>query len=528
MLKSLDVSAQYKIIHNLMQNDFQHANSQEFKTNKRAALAPHKVWCVRALRSDYLPCETVATPELEEGHTNEPALVALRALFHQAGLDNARYGTSEWNPLGDLMGPDDKVLLKPNWVHQENFSGHGVECLVTHSSVIAAVLQYVIKTKPRSIVVGDAPIQGCDFAALQSLCGMDEVIAKFNRKETCVTIADFRCVTLPGGKIGSHAVETNRRPDDYVLFDLGQESDLEAVTDERGQFRVTVYDPAAMQQTHAPGKHQYLIAREAIEADVVINLPKLKTHKKAGITGALKNMVGINGHKAYLPHHRKGGSATGGDCYPGASQFKSLAENILDVANGSRQSTLKTLLPRAATLALMMGRERDRNLEGSWYGNDTVWRMCLDLQRILHFGQADGQLADAPQRRVLTITDAIIAGQGNGPLSPIPLPLGLMTMGSSTAALEWVHALLLGLDPRRIPLTREAFTPHRYHLADFSPQEIGICADGNDVSQRQLSEEYSQRSQPPDGWIGHCELETRWLGDDFSLATGMESVENRR
>ena len=74
-----------------------------------------------------------------------------------------------------------------------------------------------------------------------------------------------------------------------------------------------------MRRTHAPGRHQYLVAREVIEADVIVNLPKLKTHKKAGVTCALKNLIGINGNKEYLPHHRVGGAERGGDCYPAAS-----------------------------------------------------------------------------------------------------------------------------------------------------------------------------------------------------------------
>ena len=82
---------------------------------------------------------------------------------------------------------------------------------------------------------------------------------------------------------------------------------------------------------HAPGRHRYVIAREIIEADVVFSLPKLKTHERAGLTGALKNFVGINGHKDCLPHHRKGGSLAGGDCYEGRSAFKGLLEDLLDL-----------------------------------------------------------------------------------------------------------------------------------------------------------------------------------------------------
>jgi hypothetical protein len=54
-----------------------------------------------------------------------------------------------------------------------------------------------------------------------------------------------------------------------------------------------------------------------LSADLVVNLPKLKTHKKTGVTLALKNLVGINGDKNWLPHHSQGSVEKGGDEYPG-------------------------------------------------------------------------------------------------------------------------------------------------------------------------------------------------------------------
>jgi hypothetical protein len=148
----------------------------------------------------------------------------------------------------------------------------------------------------------------------------------------------------------------------------------------------------------------------------------------------------------------------------------------------------------------------DNNLEGSWYGNDTVWRMCLDLQRILHYGTNDGILNDHVQRKVITITDAIISGEGNGPLAPTPVPLGMMTLGGNTAAIEWIHALLMGFDPRCIPLTRQAFSLCRYPLASFTPEEIIIEVDGTELTVDDLVANYSHAFRPPDGWQEHCEL----------------------
>ena len=269
-----------------------------------------------------------------------------------------------------------------------------------------------------------------------------------------------------------------------------------------------MYNPDLLKSTHGPGKHQYLIARDVIEADVVFNVPKLKTHKKACITGALKNVVGINGHKEYLPHHRKGGSQSGGDCYTGQSRLKGVVEDLLDATNRAQGSMARHMLANAVRVGMACGKlvGIENNYEGSWHGNDTVWRMSLDLQRVLHYGRVDGTLADHVQRTVLTITDAIIAGQGDGPLAPTPMKLGIMTLGVNTAAMEWVHALLMGLDPQRIPLTREAFAPHRYPLTHFAPDDLIIRVDGLPVAATELFTQYGCAFRVPSGWHGHCEL----------------------
>jgi hypothetical protein len=294
----------------------------------------------------------------------------------------------------------------------------------------------------------------------------------------------------------------------FVLFDLKKDSLLEPLALDAQKFRVTMYNPNLMFRTHCPGRHQYLVAREIIEADTVINLPKLKSHKKACLTGALKNMIGINGHKEYLPHHRKGGSLAGGDCYEGVSFFKSGAETLLDAANRSQPGTWQALLAKFASLmlrgAMLWG--QDSNLEGSWYGNDTVWRTCLDLQRIVRYGRLDGTIAATPLRRVISITDAVVAGEGDGPLMPTPVLAGYLTGAVNPAAAEWAHARLMGFDPLRIPLVLEAFSNFSYPLIDFPPSEILLRCKGNQVSEDQILPIGGRAFTPSKGWKGHCEL----------------------
>jgi hypothetical protein len=399
--------------------------------------------------------------------------------------------------------------LKPNWVfHRNHHKSGGVDCLLTHTSLIKAVLEYVALTRPRSIVIGDAPIQSCDFEALRRACGLGTLEDASSAGGFDVSIVDFRRSLLPDGKLGGTRIENHRKMEEFVLFDMKGESLLEPLAADAGKFRVTMYDPDLMRRTHSPGKHQYLIAREVIEADVVINLPKLKCHKKVCITGALKNLVGINGSKEYLPHHRRGGATDGGDCYRGKSWLKMKAEELLDIVNRRHSRPLKTLLGRSAVAGLGFARVlgADYDLEGSWYGNDTVWRTCLDVQRILRYGCKDGTLQETPQRSLISITDAIVAGEGEGPMAPRPVPAGFLTGALNPAAADWVHARLMGFDPCKIPLVREAFAGFRYPLTTSAPWAVRVCMADKVRHADEIRPLNGRPFLPPKGWKGYCEL----------------------
>lgn len=459
---------------------------------------PHRVYVSR-IPPRYDGESNHCFPELIAGAKVTPALEGLRNLLQLTGLDAEHFGTQEWNPLRTWLGAVKRFVIKPNWVHHQNASGHGLDCLVTHSSVIEAIVEYVALAQPSSIIVGDAPIQSCDFSRLLDQCGWNESLARLTSRGIPIEIRDFRLTTRTEG-VWAGDQSTVRSKDDYVRFNLGKESLLEPVSGGNSQFRVTMYDPKALAATHGPANHQYLIARELLDADVVINLPKLKTHKKAGITGALKNMVGANGHKSYLPHHRKGTAATGGDCYEEAKIWSALGESLLDRANTALPGIQKKFYGRAAGAAMKVGKLFDHqfDLEGSWFGNDTVWRMVLDLQRILHYGTPNGDLSTKQQRTIVNLTDAIVGGQGEGPLAPEPAALGFLSMGASAAVCDWVHAALMGLDPKKLPLTREAF-------AGFQAGDIRVCTQGGDWELAEAARRMGLQLRLPKGWRGHCE-----------------------
>jgi uncharacterized protein (DUF362 family) len=382
--------------------------------------------------------------------------------------------------LGNIISPGDKVVVKPNLVLHANQGTGGIEPLVTHPSCIKAVVKAALDAGAGEVIVGDAPIQSCDLERLLDSVELaqwsKEMIGQDPRFKG---IRDFRrttCTSTRGVRIAS---ENRQSEDRFVLFDLGLESLLEPITRTQPSFRVTCYDPRLMARTHGPGRHRYLVAKDIIEADVVINLPKLKTHKKAGITCALKNLVGINGNKEYLPHHRVGGSDTGGDCYAGRSVVKRTLEHIADLQNSVTSYGLGLFL-RSLTIPLyqLLKIEKDRTgIEGSWSGNDTIWRTCLDLNRILLYGRTDSTLSETVQRKVIHVVDAVIAGQGDGPLAPDPLPLGLILAGNSGAAVDYVGAHLLGYDPERIRLIQRVFASGRRPIAPFIPSDITLVGD---------------------------------------------------
>ncbi len=412
------------------------------------------------------------------GYDETSEAEASRAIARAANL--LGWTEKERGPLGKIIAEGARVLIKPNFVMHENQGPWGIDPLITHASLVRAAVAAALEADASEVMVGDAPVQGCDFDKLLSATGLDDWANELMKREPRFRgIKDFRrtaCAFVDGVRVAS---ENLLAEDRFVLFDLAGESLLETITDGKGSFRVTCYDPRLMAKTHAPGRHQYLVARDVIEADVIINLPKLKTHKKAGLTCALKNLIGINGNKEYLPHHRVGGSDKGGDCYPGDSRIKRALEYTLDRQNMARSFAAARIwreiaanLDRISTLA------GDRlGVEGSWSGNDTVWRTCLDLNRILLYGRADASLADEIQRNVIHIVDAVVAGQGDGPLAPEPLTMGLVFAGNNAAAVDWVAACLLGYDPRRIPVAKNSFGKFRWPIASFASSDVVALGD---------------------------------------------------
>jgi hypothetical protein len=155
------------------------------------------------------------------------------------------------------------------------------------------------------VAIAEAPQHDCDWERIRSVTGLDTLVDFYDHELGLeLETIDLRreAVTYRNGVIAERRALPGD-PAGYRLVDLGSRS---AFTDsglDPRRFRGADYDPGPTSHHHMDGRNEYLLSETALSADLLVNLPKLKTHKKTGVTLALKNLVGINGDKNLLPHH---------------------------------------------------------------------------------------------------------------------------------------------------------------------------------------------------------------------------------
>jgi len=106
--------------------------------------------------------------------------------------------------------------------------------------------------------------------------------------------------------------------------------------------------------------------------------------------------------------------------------------------------------------------------------------------------------------------DGIVAGDGEGPLAPNDVPLGVVLAATDPVALDLVAVRLMGFDARRIPKVWEAIVdtgPRITSVRDSTDVVVGeVLAATFDVRERSLDEIRSnQVFVPHPGWRGHIE-----------------------
>ena len=401
------------------------------------------------------------TPFADLAHGGENEVYSMvREGFQLMGYDSEHFGSKSWNPLGQIIASGDTVVIKPNMVMDENhIKEEGTDCLYTQPSIVAAVLDYVIIALQGKgkIIVGDAPMQECKYDKLVEESGYLKMIEylqdKLAKTDITLSLVDFRELRsmVKDGIRYSVTERYEYSGEGACVVNLGDDSEFAGLSDYAYEnIRITNYDPALLKKHHNAKVNEYKVSREILSADVIINMPKPKVHRKGGVTIALKNLVGINCRKEYLPHHTNGSKEEGGDEYLNKSWAKRMIDFFLDKRNYHMQTSqnyLKaSLYQRLVILSRIIAHvtRKDKFFEGSWYGNDTISRTLVDLNKILLYADKQGKMQPERQRKVLIVADMIISGEKEGPVAPSPKNVGMITMGEDPVCFDEVIATLMG------------------------------------------------------------------------------------
>lgn len=417
--------------------------------------------------------------------------------------------------FSDIL-PGQTIVLKPNWVKESHLRKPDEwEYVITHPSLITAVLGIVCSKLSGTgrVIIADAPQTDSSFKKIISRYPVEEWKKMAATHGVTLEILDLRedewiqeedivvsRTKLPGDPRGSTEVNL-----------LGEKSEFFGHRKSPRGYYGADYNLKETNEAHDGFNNRYRLSRSVIEADLFINLPKLKTHKKAGITCCLKNLVGINTYKNFLPHHSEGGPAESGDQFPGdnlKSRFEGTILGFVKQHLLGNPQIAAMMKPLGRLSRKVFGRTEEVVRSGNWYGNDTLWRMTLDLNKACFYADPDGSMREGiplNAKKYIGIVDAILAGEGNGPLAPDPKVMGRIIAGRNPVAIDAVCATMMGFDPLKIPTIVKSFDVRYYPVTDFRYENIQVKTETATFALNALPEPMILYFKPHFAWLGHIE-----------------------
>lgn len=404
-----------------------------------------------------------------------------------------------------------RIFIKPNmvinpWKGEEN----NWIATVTNRSLIEAVLMVIKEkaTEPIEITIGDAPMARSKHEITLKLLKLRKLIEEYNVGFLTITLIDIRdwywkyvstmCVSRKHLKGDPKGVRYLNLSSDSAFFGK-QNNDFEAFDD---------IQPVS--EFHNEKDNIFGISASILEADLFINLPKLKTHRIAGLTCAMKNLVGMNANKNCVPHNTRGVGNEGGDAFKDVGndldkEFAGFGGKIRRLLRRKKPILNYCLIP-VKVIYDKLHRQKEQIGYGMWHGNDTIWRSIIDLNRIILYSNKDGQMTDTIQRRYLCITDAIVSGEGEGPLHPTPKNTNLLLVSDSAVAIDLFASKIMGFDWKKIPSIEKSMQRDvRWPLVNFDYTDVIINYKENRYDLDGIRELISFNFIPTKGWEGYIE-----------------------
>lgn len=362
-------------------------------------------------------------------------LDTVKKVLSECFMDMGLPGT---NPLGRYVKPGNRVFIKPNWVASRWRAScpykDTLYSVITHPNIIEGVADFVAEALQGQgeIIIGDNPSIDADFNELMNFTEIRKLESKYDVKVTILDLRPLVCDNLANYGKKYLMVHQAGDPAGAVEINLGSDSMLYGLDPTR--FRGVFDERDETVASHSGDTQLYTFARSLYDADVYISIPKMKTHQKVGATLNLKGLVGSVSNKNQLVHWQIGYPEIHGDEYPSRETWEA-------------------------------GQTAKVKHRGAWPGNDTIWRMVVDLYKaMLKRG-----------RIYFSIVDGIVAGEGQGPFCPTGKYANTIITGDNLLAVDYVAARYMGLDPQKIRYLSYFFGNREYGL---TYGDIEVSCDG--------------------------------------------------
>lgn len=449
---------------------------------------------------------------------------AVRNTLILLNLDSENINAKNWNPLGKIIKPGDSVVIKPNFVIDKHVKNGDIWSVTTHPSIIRAIVDYVfIALKGRGkLTIGDAPQADADFDNFLQISKVESIKKlykdKFNFDINIYDLRQIRYMVNDKGFLDENSrIQLNGDPLGYSVIDLKHDSEFASLKTYDKLYGAD-YDRSETIKHHSKEKNEYCISNTIIDADVVISVPKMKIHRKAGVTLNMKNLVGINGNKNYLPHFQIGESSDGGDEFPRLDKKqkvvfysnRKLIDKFLSKPNKIKSYLYKSIkqIYKVVKSSLNINiNTKNVIVAGDWYGNDTVWRMVVDLNKILLYADKNGVMQETPQRKFISFIDGIIAGEGEGPLIPDAKKCGVIVVGFNPYVVDVVSTRLMGMDYRKIRIFNGTQKLEKYKIYNGTLDNFIIKSNNMDyINILKNDKDRFLNFKPSKGWEKNIEI----------------------
>ncbi|MFX0198875.1 MAG: DUF362 domain-containing protein [Candidatus Hodarchaeota archaeon] len=455
------------------------------------------------------------------------AYESVRNCFYLLGLDVENFGSVNWNPLKNVIKPCHRVVVKPNFVLSSHNENGNLFSIITHPSVIRAIVDYVFKALEGEgeIIIADAPQMDCNFSELLEKTNLQSIQEFYWKKVGFeIPILDLRdfWVDKKNGDTGAFVEQRRSLPGDpqgSTVINLGSKSRFYDRTNWKS-FYGADYDRNETIRHHHGLIHEYMVSNTILSSDVLISVPKLKVHKKVGVTLNTKGMVGINTNKNFLVHYTLGTPDKGGDQFP-SNLFTNRERLIINIQRflydlllSRKHKTLDAVYKYTVNLYKKFLKPAIGPVEvnkriydaGNWHGNDSAWRMVSDLMKIVIYTNKKGLLEDIPQRKIFSIVDGIIGGENNGPLNPDEKKAGIVIAGFNPLAVDLVGTRIMGFDCQKLKWAVDLINNEHFDFYVGNVETIKILSDIPDFSDMFQTTNKLLNFIAPPGWRGNVEL----------------------